>query len=135
MPILCENKATASTTLHNRDTVPRFDSLFETTHDDDFSILKYPFSSSVFAIVTDTPLPDSDLRLTSYLVVQQERTEDGYVLTSSYIDEESFGRTLQEAYADFLASVRDKYYSLQRREVALSARDRAVLANIRSLLH
>jgi len=98
------------------------------------NILKYLISSAIFNIIAKTCLPNSDLLLRHDLTVRKEMTQDGYVIKSSYIDEESFGATLEEAYFDFLTSIRDKYNSLQRREMKLSPRDKTILENIRSLL-
>ncbi|MFC1894161.1 hypothetical protein ACFLYR_09170 [Chloroflexota bacterium] len=125
---------TTTSTVINKNTVPHFESLFAHTAVGDSDIIKYPISLSLFTIISDTPLPNSPLRLTHGLIAHKEITKDGYVIKSSYIDEESFGSTLEEAYLDFLTSVRDKYNSLQRREAKLSTRDKIVLNNIRSLL-
>lgn len=123
----------AVTTYENKVTT-HFDSMFASTHLEDIDTAKYLISSSILAIIAETPLPNCDLRLRRELAIRKEITQDGYVLKSSYIDEESFGHTFEEAYFDLLTSIRDKYRSLQRRETKLSPRDKTVLENIRSLL-
>jgi hypothetical protein len=133
MAIKYENNVTTFEVIH-RSTVPNFNSAFASGQVDDTNTVKYPISSSIFNIVAQTRLPNSDLLLRHDLTVREEMTQDGCVIKSSYIDEESFGDTLEKAYFDFLTSIRDKYHSLQRREMKLSPRDKAVLENIRSLL-
>jgi hypothetical protein len=133
MAIIYENKVTTFAIIH-QPTVPIFNSMFASTQVEDTSIVKYPISTAIFNIIANTPLPNSDLLLRHDLTVSKEMTQDGYVIKSLYIDEESFGATLEEAYFDFLTSIRDKYNSLQRREMKLSPRDKTVLENIRSLL-
>ena len=136
MAITYKNKITTSDVIHQV-TISEFNSMFAPSQiedTNDVNIVKYPVSSSIFIIVAKTPLPNSRLLLRDDLTVLKEMTQDGYVIKSSYIDEESFGATLEEAYFDFLTSIRDKYNSLQRREMKLSPRDKEVLANIRSLL-
>jgi hypothetical protein len=131
-----ENTVITFDKFTNRDTVPNFKSIFPSTRSHDANTVKYqyPISSSIFNIIANTHLPNSDLFLKYDLTVRGEMTQDGYVIKSSYIDEESFGATLEEAYLDFLTSIRDKYNSLQQRERKLSPRDKAVLENMRSLL-
>lgn len=133
MAVRYENKVTTSEFLHHS-TAPNFDSIFASTQVDDIDIVKYPISSSIFSIIARTPLPNSGLLLRHDLTIRKQITQDGYVLKSDYIDEESFGHTFEEAYLDFLTSIRDKYRSLLRREMKLSPRDKTVLQNIRSLI-
>ena len=134
--ITYENTVITFNKVTNRDTVPNFNTIFPSSRAHDANTVKYqyPISSSIFNIIAKTPLPNSDLFLRRDLTVREEITQDGYVIESSYIDEESYGDTLEEAYFDFLTSIRDKYRSLQRREMKLSPRDKTVLENIRSLL-
>jgi hypothetical protein len=131
-----ENTVTTFNKVTNRDTVPNFNSIFPSSPADDTNTVKYqyPISSSIFNIIANTALPNSHLLLRHDLTVHEEMTQDGYVIKSNYIDEESYGDTLEEAYFDFLTSIRDKYNSLQRREMKLSPRDKTILKNIRSLL-
>lgn len=136
MAITYQNTITTSELIYSG-TVPIFNSMFPSTQvqdTNDTNILKYLISSTIFTIIAKTRLPNSDLLLGHDLTVRKEMTQDGCVIKSSYIDEESFGATLEEAYFDFLTSIRDKYNSLQRREMKLSPRDNTILENIRSLL-
>jgi len=134
--ITFENTIITFGKVANKNTVPSFNSIFPSDQPGDGDNIKYmyPISSSIFSIIANTPLPNSDLLLKHDLTVRQEITQDGYVIKSSYIDEESYAETLEQAYVDFLTSIRDKYHSLQRREMKLSPRDKTVLENIRSLL-
>jgi hypothetical protein len=136
MSITYTNKVTVFDVIQ-QGTVSKFDSMFapsQVEDTNDVNIVKYPISSSIFIIIAKTRLPNSDLLLRYDLTVHKEMNQDGHVMKSSYIAEESFGATLEEAYLDFLTSICDKYNSLQRRETKLSPRDKAVLENIRSLL-
>ena len=136
MAIKYENKGTTFAVIHQV-TVPQFNNIsapHQLEETNDVNLVRYPISSWIFSIIAETPLPNSDLLLTHDLTVSEETTEHGYVIRSVYIDEESFGATLEEAYFDFLASIRDRYDSLQRRETKLSSPDKAVLENLRSLL-
>jgi hypothetical protein len=136
MAITYKNKVTTSDVI-NQITISEFNSMFapsQVEDTNDANIVKYPISSSIFIIIAKTPLPNSHLLFRHDLAVLAEMTQDGYVIQSAYIDEESFGSTLDEVYFDFLNSIRDKYNSLQRREMKLSPRDKAVLANMRLLL-
>jgi len=132
--ITTHNSSVTTSIVKNDNTIPYFDSIFASNQVEDGMIIKYPVSSAIFNIVSNTHLPNSNLCLKYDLVIFQEHTQDGYVMKSGYIDEESFGSTLEEAYIDFLTSIRDKYQSLQRRESKLSPRDKQILINIRSLL-
>lgn len=98
---------------------------------DPFEIL---FSTGVFMVRGKTPIPDSDLRLSRALVLEMETTRDGIVLRSGFVDEDSFGATLEEAYADFLTSLRDRYRSLERRSGSLSTSDRTILERLQGIL-
>lgn len=94
----------------------------------------FPVSLETFLLSSDTPIPDSKLSLRHSLLVQIEATPDGFIMKSGYVDEESFGATLDEAYVDFLASLRDRYVSLNRRVKSLSAYELSILEKLRSLL-
>jgi len=137
MAIAYENNVTISELIYPS-TVPVFDSMVEPrqveTADDIDIAVKYLISSAIFTIIAKTRLPNSELFLRHDLTLRKEITHDGYVIRSNYVDEESFGATLEEAYFDFLTSIRDRYNSLRQRETRLSSRDKAVLENIRSLL-
>ena len=136
MAIAYENNVTISELIYPS-TVPVFDSMVEPrqveTADDIDIAVKYLISSAIFTIIAKTRLPNSELFLRHDLTLRKEITHDGYVIRSNYVDEESFGATLEEAYFDFLTSIRDRYNSLRQRETRLSSRDKAVLENIRSL--
>ncbi len=83
----------------------------------------------------NTPIPQSGgLALKHALPAQVELTRDSFVISSGGVDEEGYGHTYQEAYTDFLTSLRDRYRSLSRREARLSSRDHAILEELRALL-
>lgn len=132
MILVCNNNITRAT-VNNDNSIPCFNSLIAPISSDNI-ISAYFQASLIFNIIADTPLPNSSLSLKHDLIIRSDSTQDGYTIKSNYIDEESFGITLEEAYIDFLTSIRDKYNSLQRRETKLSSSDKAVLTNIRSLL-
>jgi hypothetical protein len=92
------------------------------------------FSSGVLTVPEKTPIPDSDLLLSRALVLEMETTRDGVVLRSEFVDEESYGATLEEAYFDFLTSLKDRLVSLERREPLLSVGDREILERLRLIL-
>ncbi|MDE2179377.1 MAG: hypothetical protein KGJ40_00805 [candidate division NC10 bacterium] len=81
-----------------------------------------------------TPIPDSGLSLRYTLIAEIRATRDGFVLRSGDLDEDAFGLTYEEAYLGFLTSLRDRYYSLVRREASLSRQDHSVLEKLRRLL-
>ena len=82
-----------------------------------------------------SPVPGSgNLKLGCSLIVQVEITGDGFVIQSGDIDEEAYGSSFDEAYIDFLTSLRDRLESLNRREESLSSRDKAVLQRLRLIL-
>lgn len=91
-------------------------------------------SVGVLVVPGKAPIPESDLLIGRALVVETETTRDGIILRSGFVDEESFGTTLGEAYLDFLTSLRDRYRSLERRSPLLSAEDRTILERLQGLL-
>jgi hypothetical protein len=58
-------------------------------------------------------------------------TKDGVVINSCLFEEDGFGRTYEEAWGDFLASLRDKLSSLEKRAASLSAVDLEILQHLR----
>lgn len=56
---------------------------------------------------------------------------DGVLIRSELLDEEGYGSSYEEAWQDFLESLRDKQASLARRRDVLSAADRRVLDQLR----
>ncbi len=73
-------------------------------------------------------------RLGRAVMAAFEATEDGVVVRSAEFDEESYGSTLEEAVADFVTSLRDRYISMRRRRDRLSPGDRAVLTRLKAVL-
>jgi len=92
------------------------------------------FSVQVVTFPQKTPIPDSGLSLNYALIAEIRATRDGFVLRSGDLDEDAFGLTYEEAYFGFLTSLRDRYYSLLRREASLSRQDHSVLERLRRLL-
>lgn len=74
------------------------------------------------------------LVLRTVIIAETEVTEDGVVIRSRDLDEESFGPTLAEAYDDFLTSLWDRRASMHRRRERLSSADRSVLQKLDALL-
>jgi hypothetical protein len=91
-------------------------------------------SVGIGTLLQGTPIPGGKFKLRHGLVVEKETTRDGYVMRCGALDEEAFGLTEDEAYFDFLTSLRDRYDSLGRRDTSLSARDVDILGRLRSLL-
>lgn len=91
-------------------------------------------SVQVVTLTQKTPIPDSGLSLNYALTAEIRATRDGFVLQSGDLDEDAFGLTYEEAYFGFLTSLRDRYYSLLRREASLSRQDHSVLERLRRLL-
>jgi hypothetical protein len=102
--------------------------------EDDLETAQFTSSIQLVTIPHKTAIPKSDLRLEYALVVEIGTTPDGYVIRSGYLDEDAFGLTYQEVYLEFLTSLRDRYYSLCRREDSLSPQDHSVLERFRDIL-
>ena len=68
------------------------------------------------------------------VVARVESTKDGIILSSELFDEEAFGSTYSAAEIEFLVSLCDRFQSLAKRENHLSAQDRAILNELRSVL-
>ena len=75
---------------------------------------------------------DHAAKLTCSIIASVDRTSDGVVIGSVLFDEDGYGWSYEAAWDDFLASLRDKYASLTKRESILSAADRQVLQHLRS---
>jgi hypothetical protein len=95
-------------------------------------------SSSALTILTIPEGTDvsgrGDLVLRHPVLVELESTPDGYIIRSGHVEEESYGASIEEAYRDFLASLRDRHNSLSLREPRLSSHDRIILERLRTLL-
>jgi hypothetical protein len=91
-------------------------------------------SLQLITIPQKAAIPDSDLMLKLAVLVEMQVTADGYVMRAGYLDEDAFAPTYQEVYVEFLASLRDRYHSLCRREGLLSPQDRSVLERLRGIL-
>jgi len=89
-------------------------------------------TKEMFTVPQGTIIPGiPTLKLTSSVFASIERTNDGVLISSVLFDEEGYGRTYEDAWSDFIASLRDKFSSLEKRESKLAAPDRAVLAQLR----
>ncbi len=98
--------------------------------------LQYPmFLKVLFTIPSGTKVPgDLAFKFASDVIATRDWTADGTVIAAPELDEEGYGETYEAAWEDFLASLRDRLSSLQKREAHLSSSDRGVLNNLRSLL-
>lgn len=92
------------------------------------------FISLSITIPQKTVIPDSDLMLKYALEVEVEAMSDGYVIRCGYLDEDTFASRYEEAYLEFLASLRDRYYSLCKRKDRLSLQDLSILERFRDIL-
>lgn len=91
-------------------------------------------SVQTFAFKKETPIPGSDLKLGEEIWADIERTDDAYVVRCGVLDEEAYGSSFQDAYIDFLTSLRDRYEVLSHRESRLAPPDRQILTRLRALL-
>lgn len=90
------------------------------------------FTKEMLAIPQGTIIPGIPaLKLVSSVFASIDRTNDGVLIGSVLFDEEGYGRTYEDAWTDFIASLRDKLSSLEKREPKLADSDRAVLAQLR----
>lgn len=90
------------------------------------------FTKEMLAVPQGTIIPGTPaLKLMSSVFASIDRTNDGVLISSVLFDEEGYGRTYEDAWTDFIASLRDKFSSLEKRESKLAASDRAVLAQLR----
>lgn len=93
------------------------------------------FAKTLLAIHSGTVLPGAPpLKLRSDIFASIDWTKDGVVISSCLFDEDGYGRTYEDAWHDFIASLRDKHASLKKREATLSPEDRRVLDALRSSL-
>ena len=104
------------------------------TRDGDLQVWPMLGSVGIMAFPEGTNVPDTALRLGFEVQAVFELTRDGVTLRAGNLDEDAFGATVEEACADFLTSLRDRYNSLVRREDRLSRDDLQVLRNLRGLL-
>jgi hypothetical protein len=100
----------------------------------DHSVNELLTTSQIITLYEGTRIPNSGLVLKYPLLVEMETTRDGIVIRAGALDEDAFGLTYQMAYEEFLTSLRDRYYSLGRREASLSQQDLIVLQRLRDLL-
>ena len=93
------------------------------------------FSNQLLTVPNGTPLPGTPAsRLRSDVFASVDWTRDGVVISSNLFEEEGYGRTYDDAWNDFLSSIRDRHDSLARRESRLSAGDKRVLDALRSVI-
>lgn len=97
------------------------------------SSIMYSLAFSRFPQGTRIP-GRGELALKHALEVEIEVTRDGFVVRSGALDEEAYGSTYKEACIDFLASLCDRYHSMNTRKEHLSPQDRAVRDRLRTLL-
>ncbi len=93
------------------------------------------FTKEMLTIPQGTIIPGTPtLKLRSSVFASVDRNNDGVLISSMLFDEEGYGRTYEDAWTDFIASLRDKFSSLEKRESKLAAPDRAVLAQLRQFI-
>lgn len=100
----------------------------------DLDTARFISSVQILTVPGRTSIPDSDLMLQYALIAELETTRDGFVIRSNDLDEEAFGLTYREAYLDLLTSLRDRYYSLCKREESLSPHELTILNRLRNVL-
>jgi len=122
------------------DTVPSIMEAFPpvgvfVTSDGSYHLGLVSTSIQTITLPEGTPIPDSNgLELRQGILVELEVTPDGYVLCASGLDEDGYGYTYDEAYLDFITSIRDRYSVLKRREGRLSPEDSIILQRLKTLL-
>lgn len=134
MPINTENKPLITVSSASN-VVARYDDSCVNWH----FAPKSPLNVNVVTIGTitfpkGTQIPNSDYELQQYILAELHVTEDGYVIQCHSIDEEAYGHTFQEAYLDFLTSIRDRYLSLSKRGERLSTQESKVHQTLCALL-
>lgn len=63
-----------------------------------------------------------------------DETMDGVVISSALFEEDGYGRSYDDAWRDFIGSLRDKLASLEKRETILSRQDLEILKKLRASL-
>ncbi len=93
-----------------------------------------PSSTELMPLTKGTPIPNSSHTLQHDLLAELHTSQDGYIIRSALIDEDGYGTALNEAYFDFLTSIRDRYNSMKEREPRLSTHELQILHHLRNLL-
>lgn len=98
--------------------------------------LEREFSKQLLIVPKGSVLPGTPpAMLESQVFVSVDWTRDGVIVSSALFEEEGYGRSYEEAWGDFLSSIRDRYESLAKREPRLSTGDKRVLGALRSALN
>ena len=93
------------------------------------------FMKELLTIPAGTILPgDPELKLASDVFATIDWTSDGIIVASVLLDEDGYGWSYDDAWDDFLASLRDRLNSLARREDRLAQVDRHILDQLRTVL-
>jgi hypothetical protein len=91
-----------------------------------------PYTWSVL-IAAGTPTPSQGAPpLELSIVATAERTTDGVILTADYADEDGYGATIDEALADLLTSIWDRYRAL-RSQQSLAPPEQGILTRLSAL--
>jgi len=77
---------------------------------------------------------DPGLVLTEDVYASVEWSKEGVLISSVLFDEEGYGWTYEEAWDDFLSSLRDRRDSLAKRAERLSPADQGVLDKLRRVI-
>lgn len=93
-----------------------------------------PLSLQLMPLTEGTPIPNSPYTFQHELLTELHVTRDSYLIQSALVDEDGYGITFDEAYLDFLGSIRDRYDSMKKREPRLSSLELQILNNLRILL-
>lgn len=87
---------------------------------------------TLLTIPAGTVLPGRpEFRFRSWVFASIDWTKDGVLISSCLFDEDGYGRTYDEAWSDFITSLRDKLASLEKRVATLSIPDREILRHLR----
>jgi len=93
-----------------------------------------PISMELMRIIKGTQIPNSSYTLQHDLLTKLQTSRDGYIIQSALVDEDGYGITVNEAYLDFLSSIRDRYDSMRARQSCLSTHELQILHSLRHLL-
>ena len=87
----------------------------------------------LLVVPAGTSIPGSpSLKFRGDIFASIDWTRDGVLINSCLFEEDGYGRTYEEAWDDFISSLRDKRASLEKRAGMLSAADRRIFEDLRS---
>lgn len=93
------------------------------------------FSTQLLVVPSDTLVSGNPPAKSKCAIVAGiDWNGDGVTIRSEFLDEDGYGWSYEEAWDDFLTSLRDRYSSLAKREERLSPADRETLKKLRAVI-